>query len=125
MGEQYKKKVYDSGDYYGFAITYTVRVDIRDEDGTVTQHHWHFKTSKEALLIYKLWANTVGVKVYLPKLEFEYISVHSKVSKAYKRNGWKVSSENALGYQDMEHGKRVLREKQKRFYESVRKLLYK
>lgn len=124
MGEL-KKKVYDPGDYYGFAITYTVRVDIRDEDGVNTQHHWRFKTSKEALLVYKLWANTAGVKVYLPRLEFEHISVHSKVSKAYKRNGWKVSSENALGYKDMNHGVRVLREKQKRFYESVRKLLYK
>ena len=125
MGEQYKKKVYDPGDYYGFAITYTVRVDIRDEDDVVTQHQWHFKTSKEALLVYKLWSNTVGVKVYLPQLEFEYISVHSKVGKAYKRNGWKVSSQNALGYKDMNHGERALREKQKRFYQAVRKLLYK
>ena len=28
----------EPGDYYGFAITYTVRVDIRDEDGVNTQH---------------------------------------------------------------------------------------
>ena len=125
MGEQYKKKVYNPGNYYGFAITYTVRVDIRDEDGVNTQNYWHFKTSKEALLVYKLWSNTIGVKVYLPKLEFEHISVHSKVGKAYKRNGWKVSSQNALGYRDIEHGERALREKQKRFYQAVRKLLYK
>lgn len=124
MGEL-KKKVYNSGDYYGFAITYTVRVDIRDEDGVNTQNYWHFKTSKEALLVYKLWSNTVGVKVYLPQLEFEHISVHSKVGKAYKRNGWKVFSENALGYKDTNHGERALREKQKRFYQAVRKLLYK
>ena len=124
MGEL-KKKEYNSGDYYGFAITYTVRVDICDEDGVNTQHYWHFKTSKEALLVYKLWANTVGVKIYLPRLEFEYVSVRSKVGKAYKRNGWKVSSKNALGYKDIEHGKRALHEKQKRFYKSVRKLLYK
>lgn len=124
MGEL-KKKVYNSGDYYGFAITYTVRVDMRDEDGINTQNYWHFKTSKEALLVYKLWANTIGVKVYLPQLEFEHISVHSKVGKAYKRNGWKVFSENALGYKDMNHGERALREKQKRFHQAVKKLLYK
>lgn len=124
MGEL-KKKIYNPGDYYGFAITYTVRVDIRDEYGVNTQNYWHFKTSKEALLVYKLWSNTIGVKVYLPKLEFEHISVRSKVGKAYKRNGWKVSSQNALGYKDMNHGERVLREKQKRFYQTVRKLLYK
>lgn len=123
--EELKKKEYDPGDYYGFAISYTVRVDIRDEDGVNTQHHWHFKTSKEALLVYKLWANTVGVKVYLPQLEFKCISVHSKVGKAYKRNGWKVSSRNTLGYKDISHGERVLHEKQKRFYESIRKLLLK
>lgn len=114
-------------DNYKFAITYTVCVGTYDENNVLTWNFWRFSSQKEAILIYKLWANTLGAKVWLPYFEFKPLLMPTaEECKEFKRNGWKICDENfLLAFSNVLEAKKALHAKRKRFDSTVRKLLYK
>lgn len=113
-------------DIYKLAITYMIRVGIYDENNILTWNTWNFSSQKEVILVYKLWANTPGVKVRPPYLELTTLVMPTAEEyKELKRKGWKICDENFLTFSDALEGKKALYAKRDRFENTVRKLLYK
>lgn len=113
-------------DIYKFAISYTMCVGIYDENGTIVWESWRFSTQKEAMLVYKLWANTPGAKARPPYLESLMLFMPTaEERKELKRKGWKICEENFLDFSDAIEGQKALYAKRDRFEKTVRKLLYK
>lgn len=69
------------------AITYTVRMDSKDEQGINVRHYWHFKTKKEAEAIFRFWSKDQTVKTFPVRREEK--TVTDEEYKTLRKKGWK------------------------------------
>ena len=74
------------------AVTYTVRMDSKDERGVNVRHYWHFKTKSEAEAIFRYWSKDVTVKTFPVVREDKVVS--EEEYKLLRRKGWKRKTPN-------------------------------